>query len=287
MTGLELPAIGAIAGLASSGVSAYGTIAGGKSDARASLASARAQSQQARAMGNIEARTAMSTGRAQGVQAIMSAVAEAQGLVQNIPLLQMRAKTERLAGEVEGSSLRMSAKEELAQGSSNMLQARRLKNMVHSKATANAAASGFTATDATALRVSDDIERYGSVQEGMELYGGLSRSDALRSSAAAREHYGVSQGLASLMEAESLRQAGLTVLDAGRYTSKTAISTAKMVAANARATGGRSSMYALQSGAAAASGARTGSYLTAGATILGGASTFASKYDKEKGWFQT
>jgi hypothetical protein len=295
-----LGAAGAVAGIAGSAFSAAGTLAAGRAESRVALERARAESAQAMALAEAEAAQAgnvaatesssiLASSAAQGLKELMTAVAQTQGLLTNIPLLQMRADTERMAGEVEATSLRMQAKEELAQGSSNMLQSRRAKNLLLSKLTTTASASGFTATDATALRISDDITRHGAVQEGMELYGAQSRADGLRASAAARSYAAASQGLASLMEADAMRQAGQYTLEAGQFASDLAIKTGKMLstnalttgellASNARRTGGLSSNYALRIGGAASKAATAGSWLTAGGTILSGASTMAAKY---------
>ena len=125
-------------------------------------------------------------------------------------------KQQQAAANYEAQQLAMKGKEEQAAGQQEAEQYRRQKNLALSSLTNRAAASGFSATDPTALTIGDEISKYGTLQEQMAAYGGRSR----------RAGYDASAAVAR-MEGKA---------------------------------------------------ARKGSYYSAAATILGGASTLADKY---------
>lgn len=77
--------------------------------------------------------------------------------------------------DYEAAQLDIKAKEEQAAAQQEAQQLREKKERALSSLTARAAASGFSATDPTALALSDEIERYGTLQEQMAQYGGKSR----------------------------------------------------------------------------------------------------------------
>lgn len=77
--------------------------------------------------------------------------------------------------EYEAQQLDIRAKEEQAQAQQEAKQYREQKERAQSALTARAAASGFSATDPTALALADEIERYGTLQEQLAQYGGKSR----------------------------------------------------------------------------------------------------------------
>jgi hypothetical protein len=87
-------------------------------------------------------------------------------------------QAQRVAGW-EAKQLEMKGKEELAEGQRKMEERRDAKEDALSALQARAAASGFSATDPSNLALADEIERYGSLQEQLELYGGsVGRRDA-------------------------------------------------------------------------------------------------------------
>jgi len=88
------------------------------------------------------------------------------------------------AYEFEAKQLDIHAKEEKAVGQREMLQLRRQKELALSGLTTRAAASGFTATDPTALALADEISRYGTLQEQLALYGGEARGEEMKLAAA-------------------------------------------------------------------------------------------------------
>lgn len=148
--------------------------------------------------------------------------------------MQVEGQNARTAAEYEAKQLDIHGKEEFATGQREAQQLGRQKRLALSSLQAKGAASGFSATDPSNLAIADEIEKYGSVQEGMALYGGSARE---RDTAAA---------------ASSRRFSGQSAYDAA-YAS----------GALAREQG-RDRKHA--------------SYWSAAGTILGGASTMASRF---------
>lgn len=204
----SLATVATLASLGSTAASAVGTIAGGSASAAASGLEASAIGQRADAV--------LATGQA-GLE----------------------------SAKFDAAQLRDKGLEETAQGQQDMIQARRLKNLTLSTLQARSAASGFTATDPTTLKLADDIEKYGTLQERLALYGGLSRARGLRNQANARMYEGKTGLQAAKAESKALKTSAAATRSAG-------------------------------------SAAKTGSYLSAAGTILGGISTMASKYGKKK-----
>ena len=79
------------------------------------------------------------------------------------------------SAQYEAAQLDIKAKEEQAQAQQEAKQLREQKERAQSTLTARAAASGFSATDPTALALLDELERYGTLQEQLSQYGGKSR----------------------------------------------------------------------------------------------------------------
>jgi len=99
-------------------------------------------------------------------------------------------------------------KEEQAASQAEAAQLQRQKKLALSKLTANAAASGFTATDPTTLTIGDEIAKYGTLQEQMAQFGGASRRAGLESQATASRMTGQSAYDAGMQEAYISRMAG-------------------------------------------------------------------------------
>lgn len=120
---------------------------------------------------------------------------------------------ERQAAEFEAKQTEIHAQEEFGAHQQEMLQLRRQKKLALSNLTANAAASGFSATDPTSLAVADEIEKYGTLQEQMALYGGTARSRELELAAAGKRFSGAaSQGLGYARQTAGYLGAGGTIL---------------------------------------------------------------------------
>lgn len=84
-------------------------------------------------------------------------------------------KAQQQQAEYEAAQLDIKAKEEQAAAQQEAQQLRERKERAQSTLTARSAASGFSATDPTALALADEITRYGTLQEQMAQYGGKSR----------------------------------------------------------------------------------------------------------------
>lgn len=94
------------------------------------------------------------------------------------------------AADYEAKQYDIQAKEERAAGQRDAEALRRQKKLALSTLQARGAASGFTATDPTTLALADEIEKYGTLQEKMALYGGESRGSSLEATAAGRRFSG-------------------------------------------------------------------------------------------------
>jgi hypothetical protein len=151
-----LPAIATIATVVGTGVSAYGTIAGGK-----------AQSQQ----------------------------------------LAQQGLAERESSELQARQLIAKGKEEMAASQQEAAQYRRNKDLALSTLQNRAAAGGFSATDPTAMALSDEIDKYGTLQEKLALWGGSSRRAGLESQAAGARFSGDSAYSAALQSGANARKA--------------------------------------------------------------------------------
>lgn len=115
-----------------------------------------------------------------------------------------QAEAEAKAQEFRAAQLDMAAKEERASAQRDAFEVERRKNLALSKLTANAASSGFSATDPTSLAIADEISRYGTYQEQMVQYGGEAKARDARLAAAASRY-----------SAEAARQAGRSAKTVG------------------------------------------------------------------------
>ena len=146
---------------------------------------------------------------------IMGGSAEAQVARDEGRAKMQAAKAGNQMSRFEADQLRMQGREELAASQQEMLQARRAKTLALSRLQSIAAGSGFTATDPTALDLASDIAGYGALQEGLELYGGLSRKQGLYDQAKARRFEGKSGKRVAALETESLFSAGKSAYSGG------------------------------------------------------------------------
>lgn len=83
----------------------------------------------------------------------------------------------------EADQLDVQAKEERASAQRDAMELARRKKLALSSLQSRAAGSGFSASDATALKLAGDIAKYGTLQEQTALYGGESRAAGLRGQA--------------------------------------------------------------------------------------------------------
>ncbi len=108
---------------------------------------------------------------------LMGTIAEANAL-------KAQAQAEQQAAEFQARQMEIKAKEEQAAAQREALERKRERNIAMSRLQTVAAASGFSATDPTALDLTGDIARYGTFREQMELYGGAARRRGLEYAAA-------------------------------------------------------------------------------------------------------
>lgn len=111
--------------------------------------------------------------------------------------------------QYEAAQLDIRAKEEQAQAQQEAKQLREQKQRAQSTLTARSAASGFSATDPTALALNDELERYGTLQEQLAQYGGKSRRAGVEAQAASARLSGKAQKTASRYSAAGTILGGL------------------------------------------------------------------------------
>lgn len=95
------------------------------------------------------------------------------------------ANQEKAAAEWQAKEYERQARAERAAGQREAEQQERKKDLALSRLQTVAAASGFSATDPTALNIGGEIERYGTMQQQMSQYGGADRAAGLESQATA------------------------------------------------------------------------------------------------------
>jgi len=117
------------------------------------------------------------------VVGMMGSVVQAQGTI-------AAGKQAKVAADYEAAQLDIKAKEEQAAAQREGFEHQRKKELALSELTTKAAASGFTATDPTSLALADEIEKYGTVQQQMSMYGGTSRRAGIEAQAAGRRMEG-------------------------------------------------------------------------------------------------
>ena len=130
-------------------------------------------------------------------------------------------KDARRAAEHEAAQLDIQAKEAQAASQKEAEQYRRRKELALSSITNKAAGSGFTATDPTALAIADDVEKYGTMQEQMAMYGGTSRRAGLEAQGEAALAEGRAKEKGSKWNAAATILGGMGTL-ADKYAPKTA-----------------------------------------------------------------
>jgi len=122
--------------------------------------------------------------------AVLGTIASIAGTIVSAAGTMAAGKAAKQAANFEAQQLEIKAKEEQAAAQLEAGEHRKQKNLALSKLQANAAASGFTATDPTSLAIADEISRYGTMQEQIAQYGGKSRRAGLESQAVARRMEG-------------------------------------------------------------------------------------------------
>lgn len=99
-------------------------------------------------------------------------------------------KAQQQAAEYEAAQLEIKAKDQQAAAQREAQQYERKKELALSSLQATSAGSGFSATDPTSLAIADEIAKYGTYQEQMAQYGGLSERAGLEAQAQLRQMEG-------------------------------------------------------------------------------------------------
>ena len=128
-------------------------------------------------------------------------------------------KNAEASAKFEAQQMEAKGKEEQAASQREADEYRRRKNLALSKLQSNSAASGFTATDPTALALADEISKYGTFQEQMANYGGASRRAGLEDQAAGRIMEGKAARRGSMYSAAGTILGGVATM-ADRYNPK-------------------------------------------------------------------
>jgi len=131
--------------------------------------------------------------------------------------LQAEGQAANQAAKYQAAQLEVQAKNERASGQREAEQFRRQKRLALSKLTTNAAASGFSATDPTALALADEIEEYGTMQEQMAMYGGEARATGSRAQAEGARFSGASAMRSGYMQGQTAYMTGEAKRDASYY----------------------------------------------------------------------
>ena len=108
---------------------------------------------------------------------------------------------QKAAGRWQQQESERAARAERAAAQREADQIDRRKDLAQSMLQTVAAASGYSATDSTALNVSDEIERYGTYQAQMAQYGGEDRATGLKAQGAMARYSGEAAASASRLKA--------------------------------------------------------------------------------------
>lgn len=117
---------------------------------------------------------------------IIAAVATIAGSVVSASGTLAAGKAAQQSANYEAQQLDVEAKNKQAEAQIEAGEYKRKKDLALSNLQANAAASGFSATDPTSLALADEIARYGTFQEQLAQYGGTSTRAGLEAQAEGR-----------------------------------------------------------------------------------------------------
>ena len=291
-------------GLAGSIANAAGTIAGSQgADAGVGLGLAQASEQRLnlllqRDQRNFAATIADIQGKIGATQITTNAEMEAASLMMNASMqaamYRFQGATQLMQAEYEELQLDRQSKRALAQGQDEFFAGMEQLEFLQSDLQANAAASGFMATDASTLDVAMDMEEEGYVMAGRALAKGKQAAADLVLEGDARRISGEMANTMANFEADMS-------MDMAKFTSKNIISQGQLEAEifrqnknlEAAARKIEASGYGVMASSAMAYGqmahtaemarasaAKTAALFNAGTTILGGAASFANDYQK-------
>jgi hypothetical protein len=152
---------------------------------------------------------------------ILAAVSAGAGMLGSVVQAQgtlAAGKAAQQSANYEAAQLEIKAKEEQAASQRDAEEHGREKDLALSRLQTNAAASGFSATDPTALAVADEIARYGTYKEQMTMYGGESRRTGIDAQAVGRRMEGRAAMAGAKSSAVGTILGGISSM-AGKYAS--------------------------------------------------------------------
>jgi hypothetical protein len=121
-----------------------------------------------------------------GLAAVASLVGTAVSAIGTIAA----GKAQQNAANYEAAQMEVKAKEERASAQRDAMDMARKRRLALSNLQARAAGSGLGAADPTVLDLTGEVAQYGTYQEQLAMYGGESRSEELKASAAGRRAAG-------------------------------------------------------------------------------------------------
>lgn len=135
-------------------------------------------------------------------------------------------KATQRAMNYEAAQLDAEAKQKQAAAQIEGEQYQRKKELTLSTLQNEAGASGFSATDPTALALADEISRYGTFQQQMAQYGGKEQRAGLEAQAEGRRMTGNAAVTGSRYSAAGTILGGLGSAMAGKYNPSSSAGTA-------------------------------------------------------------
>jgi hypothetical protein len=125
---------------------------------------------------------------------------------------------QRAAGRWQQQESERQSRAERAGAQREAEQIERRRDLASARLQTSAAASGFSATDPTALLINDEIQRYGTYQARMSQYGGEDRATGLEAQGAMARFSGDAAASGSRLRAVSTVLDGISGLNRYRNT---------------------------------------------------------------------
>lgn len=136
-----------------------------------------------------------------GVMGTLSAFAGIAGTALSAVGTIAAGRAQQKAANFEAAQMEAKGLEERAGAQREALAAARQKRLALSRIQANAAGSGFSATDANTLDLMGETDEYGTYQQGIIQYGGESRQNYYKAQAKATRASGQSAYKGAMLSA--------------------------------------------------------------------------------------
>ncbi len=148
--------------------------------------------------------------------AVISAIATVAGAAVSAAGTLAAGKAQQRAQNYEAAQLDAEAKQKQAEAQIEGEQYQRKKELTLSTLQNEAGASGFSATDPTALALADEISRYGTFQQQVAQYGGKEQREGLEAQAYGRRLTGEAERIGSRYKATGTILGGISSM-ASKY----------------------------------------------------------------------